>query len=64
MITVSKRGLIRPVDGYFRCDLSPRVNLGVGEGPGEECVVKFAHKIIREEGPKSRKMGSPWSSQL
>jgi hypothetical protein len=53
--------------GKCSYDLSPRVLRGAGEGgegPGEEHVVNFAHRIIREEGPKSRKMGSPWSSQL
>lgn len=53
--------------GQVQLQLSPRVLRGAGEGeegPGEEYVVNFAHRIIREEGPKSRKMGSPWSSQL
>jgi hypothetical protein len=42
---------------------SPRRG-GGEEGPGEEYVVNFAHRIVRKEGPKSRKMGFPWSSQL
>ncbi len=61
-------GSFVPWTGYFRFTLlqkgasavaiiaprSPRRG-GGEEGPGEEYVVNFAHRIIREEGPKSRK---------
>lgn len=47
----------------FIAPRSPRRG-GGEEGLGEEYVVNFAHRIIMEEGPKSRIMGSPWSSQL
>jgi hypothetical protein len=70
-------GSFVPWTGYFRFTLLQKgasavanyrpafsAARGRGGGSGGRVRCKFAQRIIRKEGPKSRKMGFPWSSQL